>query len=178
MTSLSADSHVRRLVTDHRDFPRAGILFRDLTPVLADADAFSRVIAEVSAQVPPDVTVIAGVEARGFLIAAAVAQLSGRGVIAVRKAGKLPGPVLAERYELEYGHAELELNPDAVPSGALVYLVDDLLATGGTLDAAATLLERCGSTVAGIGVVVELDGLGGRMRLEGRPVSRITVLPA
>ena len=179
MIQLTASRFVRDLTTDYPDFPSPGILFRDLTPVFADAQAFRAVVDALvdgldGADGPGAAPVaIAGVEARGFLLAAAGAYCSGLGVLAVRKAGKLPGTVLSESYELEYGSAALELHADRLPAGSPVLLVDDLLATGGTLAAAALLLERAGYVVAGIRVVVELDGLGGRERLAGYEVSSI-----
>lgn len=166
---------VRMALASYPDFPTPGILFRDLTPVLADADLFARVIDALAAPAE-DATLIAGVEARGFLVASAVAMVRRAGVLAIRKAGKLPGRVLSEDYDLEYGSASLELHPAAHPAGRSVYLLDDVLATGGTLRAAISLLEACGYSVAGVGVVLELGGLRGRDALEGYPVRSLLVL--
>lgn len=149
------------------DFPEEGILFRDLTPVLADASGFAAVIENLGDAFAGRFDAVAGIEARGFLLASAVAYRAGTGVIAVRKAGKLPGPVITEEYSLEYGSAALEIEPDYLPAGCRVLILDDVLATGGSVDATARLLQRAGCTVAGVGVVLELDGLGGRARLEG-----------
>ena len=178
MIREQASNHVHELMDSYPDFPSPGILFRDLTPVFADPVAFRAVIDALmhdalDADGAADVVAIAGVEARGFLLAAAGAYSAGLGVVAVRKAGKLPGDVLAERYDLEYGTAELELHGGRLPAGSRVLLVDDLLATGGTLAAAASLVERAGYVVAGIRIVLELDGLGGRERLTGYDVRSI-----
>ncbi len=174
MIHEQASNHVHELMDTYPDFPSPGILFRDLTPVFADPTAFRAVIdALMHDALTADVVAIAGVEARGFLLAAAGAYSTGVGVIAVRKAGKLPGDVLAQSYDLEYGAAELELHQGRLPAGSRVLLVDDLLATGGTLAAAASLVERAGYVVAGIRVVLELDALGGRDRLTGYDVQSI-----
>lgn len=177
MISDKANRYVLDLMDDYPDFPSPGILFRDLTPVFADAVAFRAVIdALVEDLDDTDAgrpVAIAGVEARGFLLAAAAAFSAGRGVLAVRKAGKLPGTVVAQPYDLEYGVAALELHPGRLPLGSPVFLVDDVLATGGTLAAAAALLEQSGYKVTGIGVVLELEGLGGRERLSGHPLRSV-----
>ncbi len=158
---------VADLIRDVPDFPTPGVVFRDLTPVLADPEAFGSVIAGMAEPVR-DADVVVAVEARGFLIGAAVAHAVGTGVVPVRKAGKLPVVAASRSYRLEYGTATLELPADAVRRGARAYLVDDVLATGGTLAAAADLVERAGAEVSGIGVLLELTALGGRERL-GRP---------
>lgn len=173
----AAASDIHRLLRDYPDFPRTGILYRDLAPVLADGTAFRRVVGELAdgaRSLSRPVDAVAGVEARGFLLAAAVAIELGCGVIPVRKAGKLPGSVLSEKYALEYGEDELQLAPDALAPGASVLLLDDVLATGGTLAAAARLIDRAGWSVARIGVVLELAALHGRRRLESYDVVSIT----
>ncbi len=167
-----ASDLVRSLLLTVPDFPQPGILFRDLTPVLADGPALRAVVDDLVAACGP-VDAVAGVEARGFLLAAAAAYASGVGTLAVRKAGKLPGEVLRETYALEYGEAAIELHPGQLAPGSRVLLLDDVLATGGTLEAAARLLERAGYEVAGIGVVLELADLGGRERLAGHDVRAI-----
>lgn len=160
---------VAGLVRDVPDYPSPGIMFRDITPVLADAEAFTAVTTELAALVG-DADIVAGVEARGFLLGAAVAVVAGTGVVPVRKAGKLPRVAAARTYELEYGTATLELPAGTVAPGARVFLVDDVLATGGTAAAAADLLREVGATVVGFGALLELTALNGRGRLGDLPV--------
>ncbi|MBO3085503.1 adenine phosphoribosyltransferase [Cellulomonas fengjieae] len=159
------------------DYPKPGVMFRDITPLLADAAAFAAVIAEIAARVDGPVDLVAGMEARGFLIAAPVAVALGAGVLPVRKAGKLPGPTAAESYDLEYGTATIEIHPATVPAGARVLVIDDVLATGGTAAATVALLERCGAHVVGLSFLVELEALGGRERLAGHPVDVLVAVP-
>lgn len=172
-TAAAALDRLTRLVPD---FPEPGILFRDLTPVFADAAALAAIASELVAPFAGSYDVIAGVEARGFVLAAASAVASGHGMLMIRKAGKLPGPVLAESYDLEYGSTTLELHPDQLPAGTRVLLLDDVLATGGTLGAACSLVERAGWWVAGIGVLLELGGLDGRAKIAGRDIRAISVV--
>jgi adenine phosphoribosyltransferase len=160
---------VAALVRDVPDYPSPGILFRDITPVLADAEAFTAVTTELASLVG-EADLVAGVEARGFLLAAAVAVVAGTGVVPVRKAGKLPRVAGSRTYELEYGTATLELPAETVGHGARVFLVDDVLATGGTAAAAADLLAEVGATVVGFGALLELTALNGRARLGDVPV--------
>jgi len=148
---------------DVPDFPTPGILFKDLTPLLADGPLFGevgRAIADRHATAGFDV--VAGVEARGFLFAGAVAIASGTGVVPIRKAGKLPWRTVSAAYELEYGEAVVEVHEDAFADHKRVLLVDDVLATGGTLAAAADLIGRAGGQLVGVSVVVELTALRGR----------------
>ena len=148
------------------DWPVAGVQFRDITPVLADGDAFRRLIAELQARHaadPPDG--IAAVDARGFILGGALACALGVGFVPLRKRGKLPYRTLAEDYALEYGHATLEVHVDGFVAGQRVLLVDDLVATGGTLLAAARLLQRLGAQITEALVLVDLPDLGGRRRL-------------
>lgn len=147
------------------DFPQPGIVFRDLSPVFADGAAFKQVTDALLEPFVGTVDAVAGVEARGFLLAAAAAYALGTGTLLIRKAGKLPRATLAESYALEYGEATLEVHEGELPAGSRVLILDDVLATGGTLRAAKTLVERAGWTVAGIGVVLELEALGGRAGL-------------
>jgi len=177
MTTPSAEGasaaarYISELMDSYPDYPKPGILFRDLTRVLSDGPAFAAVVDELARSVADrDIDVIAGVEARGFLLAAAVAYATGRGVLAVRKAGKLPGEVISESYDLEYGSATLQLHAHRLAPGTSVLLVDDLLATGGTLAAAARLIERAGYAVEEIAVVLRLEGLGGPEALAPRDV--------
>lgn len=158
------------------DFPEPGIQFRDIMPLLADAAAFADVVAALAAHVPGDVDLVAGMEARGFLLAAPVATALGAGVVPVRKAGKLPGPVVSRSYGLEYGTAAVEVQPFTIPAGARVLVVDDVLATGGTAAATVELLEECGAQVVGLSFLVELDALGGRALLPGRTVDALLTL--
>ena len=157
------------------DFPEPGILFKDLTPVLAAARGLATV-SEALARAAAGADLVAGIDARGFLLGAAVATRLGTGVLAVRKGGKLPPPVLSETYALEYGSATLEVPADGLDlTGVTVVVIDDVLATGGTVAATATLLSRCGAIVTGAAVVLELAALGGRARLGDLPVSSLYV---
>ncbi|MCC7247361.1 MAG: adenine phosphoribosyltransferase [Lysobacter sp.] len=154
-----------RLIRDVADFPRPGIVFKDITPVLADAAAFDAVLEALAApwrETPIDA--VLAIEARGFIFGAPLARALGAGFVPIRKPGKLPGRTLSQRYALEYGHDTLELQADALPIGARVLLVDDVLATGGTLKAARTLAERAEADIVGAAVLIELTALGGRAR--------------
>ena len=155
-----------------QDFPEEGILFEDLTPVLADAEAFTAVVdglAKACEDLGADM--VGGLDARGFLLGSAVAYKLGMGILAIRKKGKLPPPVLTQEYELEYGSAALEIPDSGIDiKGKRIVLVDDVLATGGTLYGAKLLLEAAGAQVAGNVVVLEVNGLQGRERLEGTPL--------
>ncbi|SNS49211.1 adenine phosphoribosyltransferase [Geodermatophilus pulveris] len=174
------DELIASLTVEIPDFPQPGVVFRDLTPVFADGPAFGRMVeglaapAEVDPRAAalaaaggrePAFDVVVGVEARGFLLAAAVALQAGVGVVPVRKAGKLPRERLSAHYALEYGTATLEVHTDSIAPGQRVLLVDDVLATGGTLAASTSLVEGLGGVVVAVSVVVELVGLGGRQRL-------------
>jgi adenine phosphoribosyltransferase len=145
---------------DVPDFPQPGIVFKDITPLLADGAAFAAAVSGL-AGVAGEVDVVAGIEARGFLLAGALARELGCGLVPVRKAGKLPPPTVRQAYTLEYGTAEIEV-PVRVLDGARVFVVDDVLATGGTLRATVDLVTEAGGLVAGIGVLLELGFLGGR----------------
>jgi adenine phosphoribosyltransferase len=172
---------VARHVIDVPGFPQDGIVFKDLSPLFADGQAFREVtdaiVGSYSAPArgsahpgPPAFDMVAGIEARGFLVAAAVAYATGVGVVPVRKAGKLPRATHAATYDLEYGTATLEVHADAFLAGQRVLVVDDVLATGGTAAATLGLVELAGGTVAGLTVLLELSFLPGRARLAGRPV--------
>ncbi len=167
---------IRARLRDVPDFPLAGVQFKDIMPLLADADFFGRCI-DALAQLPAaaDAELIAGVEARGFIVAAALARAARAGIVAVRKAGKLPPPTLSISYALEYGTAEIEVAA-GVLAGKRVFLVDDVLATGGTLAAAIELITSAGATVTGVGVLVELTALSGRARLDGHQVCSLLSL--
>lgn len=156
------------LVRDVPDYPHAGVVFKDITPLLADGPTLRDVVAHMAARAPEKVDLVVGMEARGFILGAPVAVALGAGFIPVRKAGKLPRETLAGAYELEYGSAVLEVHPDTIRDGSRVLIVDDVLATGGTAAATAALLERAGGVVVGLAFLMELTFLGGRTKLEGR----------
>jgi adenine phosphoribosyltransferase len=159
---------LRALVRDVPDFPKPGVVFKDITPLLADEVAFSSVIDETVVHFGRgNVDKVVGIEARGFILASPVAYHFGAGFVPVRKAGKLPSAVEAEEYALEYGTATLELHADAILPGERVLIVDDVLATGGTARAAARLVERLGGKVVGIATLIELGFLGGRQAVAG-----------
>ena len=153
------------LIREVPDFPEPGVLFRDLTPMLADGPALAAVAGALADGLDPAVTTVVAVEARGFLFGAALAAVAGLGVVPVRKAGKLPVVADRQTYELEYGTATLELPADALSADQAVVVVDDVLATGGTLAACCDLVERAGARVAGARVILEIAALGGRDRL-------------
>lgn len=167
-------ARVAARVRDVPDFPLPGIQFKDLTPLLADGPLFADVARAIAARHrEAGFDIVAGVEARGFLVAAAVAILSGTGVVPVRKAGKLPWQTVEASYTLEYGEASIEVHADAFAEHRRVLLVDDVLATGGTLAAAADLVTRAGGRLSGVSVLLELTALGGRERLGGLDVHTV-----
>ena len=160
---------IKTLVRDVPDYPQPGILFKDITPLLADADAFDQVVGALAAGHGP-VGKVAGIEARGFILAAPVALRLQAGFVPVRKQGKLPAASYAQSYDLEYGTATLEVHRDAFSPGERVLIVDDVLATGGTVEATIGLVERAGAVVSGVSVLMELGFLDGRERLAGTDV--------
>ncbi|MEO8347429.1 MAG: adenine phosphoribosyltransferase [Acidobacteriota bacterium] len=166
-----------RFVRDVPDFPKPGILFRDITPLLASPEAFQ---AAVAAMAEPfrgsGIHRVAGIEARGFMFGAAIARELRLGFVPVRKPGKLPGRTEKVSYGLEYGSDGLELHADAFAAGETALVVDDVLATGGTAAAAIELVERLGARVAGLSFFIELGSLGGRSRLSGRPAHAVLVI--
>ena len=154
------------LIRDVPDFPEPGIVFKDITPLLADAEHLRSVVAALADPWrDASLTAVVGIEARGFLLGTPVAMALGVGFVAVRKAGKLPGPTVQETYGLEYGTDTIEIHADAVSPGDHVLVLDDVLATGGTAAAAAALLQRLGASVAGFSFLLELGFLDGRARL-------------
>lgn len=158
----------KRLIRDIKDFPKAGIVFKDITPVLQHADAFGEIIERMVAYGRErQVDVVAGIESRGFIFGAPLALALNASFIPVRKLGKLPGETIRAEYALEYGTNTVEIHKDAVHPGQRVLLVDDLLATGGTSAATAELVEALGGEVAGMVFMVELGFLNGRQVLEG-----------
>jgi len=173
----AAARRVEELVRLVPDFPEPGVLFRDITPLLADAVAFTQVCEALADQAGGEIDLVAGMEARGFLFAAPIAMHLGAGLIPVRKAGKLPGPSASESYSLEYGDATIELHAATVPAGARVLIVDDVLATGGTAAATVRLFERCGAQVVGLSFLIELEALGGRSLLGGHAVNTLLRVP-
>lgn len=165
---------LRSLVREVPGFPKPGILFYDITTLLKDPGGLSGVaegLAEAASGLDADI--VAGIESRGFLMGPALALRLGTGFALMRKPGKLPADVASVEYDLEYGSDALEIHTDAVRPGQRVLIVDDLLATGGTAAAAATLVERLGGVVAGLLFIVELDFLAGRSKLEGYAVSSL-----
>ena len=158
------------------DFPKKGILFQDITPILSDGQAFSAIIQEIVSR-SPSVDYVAGVEARGFIFAAAVAHELGIGFIPIRKKGKLPHDSISRSYGLEYGQAELEIHRDAIPAGSKVLLIDDILATGGTIGAAIALVNELEATVTDVAFISEISELNGHLAIrEKYPLIKIHIL--
>ena len=158
-------------IRDIPDFPKPGILFKDITPLLLDAEALSQAVSELADWARPlDVDLVVAAEARGFILGAAIARELGAGFVPARKPGKLPHETVSAEYILEYGVDALEMHADALADGARVLLHDDLLATGGTARALCELVESRGATIAGCGFLVELEFLAGRERLAGYDV--------
>jgi adenine phosphoribosyltransferase len=157
---------LRSKIREVPDWPTTGVGFKDVTPLLADAGALDQTVSELAAwatQRRPDL--ILGAEARGFILGAAIARQIGCGFVPARRPGKLPPETVSATYELEYGTNALELHPDLIPKGSRVLIHDDVLATGGTVEAIAGLVERLGATVCGVCFIIELTFLGGRERL-------------
>lgn len=170
-------AELTRLVVDNLrevpDFPEPGVLFRDITPLLANGPAFAAFINGLAAHYRGRVNAVAGLESRGFILAAPLAVHLGIGMITVRKGGKLPGPVVGVDYELEYGTARMEIRPETVVPGQRVLVIDDVLATGGTASASIELIEQAGASVEAICMLLELAGLGGRDKLPGREIDSV-----
>ncbi len=160
------------LIRDVPDYPQPGVMFKDITPLLADGPAFAATI-EALAQGQAGIDKVAGIEARGFILAAPVACRLGVGFVPVRKVGKLPAPTYAETYELEYGTATVEVKADAFAPGDRVLLIDDVLATGGTAAATAALIRHCGAEVSSLSVLLELGFLGGRANVPDLDISAL-----
>jgi adenine phosphoribosyltransferase len=162
------EHRLRKAIRDIPDFPKPGIVFKDITPMLLDPSLFQDAVTALADWTKEHgARKILGVDARGFLFAGPVADRLGLGLVPARKPGKLPYQTVSESYDLEYGVNTLELHTDAVAKGERIVIVDDLLATGGTVRAAATLVEALGGTIAGLAFVVELGFLGGRGKLDG-----------
>lgn len=164
------DEVVASRLRDVMDFPVAGVVFKDFTPLLSDGAALRAVVQDISGRYAGRVDVVVGIEARGLILGAAVAYELGIGFVPVRKAGKLPGQTHSAEYDLEYGSAVIEVHADAFAGGKRAVVMDDVLATGGTAEAACELVERAGGSVVAVEVVLELCFLHGRSKLGGRPV--------
>jgi adenine phosphoribosyltransferase len=165
---------LKQFIRDVPDFPEPGIIFRDITPLLQNADAFQDAVDQLAAAfLGNDVDVVAGIESRGFVFAAPLAYKLGLPLVPIRKPGKLPAARMSVEYSLEYGQGQLDIHQDAVRPGQRVLVVDDLLATGGTAIAAIELIEMLGAQVQGLAFLVELDGLAGRERLRDRRIVSI-----
>ena len=167
---------IERLIRDIPDFPKPGIVFKDISPLIADHAGLTAVVNALAAAGADDegeaiVDKVVGIEARGFILAAPVALRLGAGFVPVRKAGKLPGRTHEISYDLEYGAAVLQIHQDAIAPGERVLIIDDVLATGGTLAAARSLVESCGGTAVGAAVLMELSFLPGRATLDGLPLT-------
>lgn len=158
-------------IAEYPDFPQTGVLFRDITPLLRDAEALRSVIRYWASVLPAGIDYVVGTEARGFVLGAPLAYEIGAGFIPVRKAGKLPGHPATLRYDLEYGSAEIQIPEDSLPAGARTLVVDDLLATGGTAAATIELARRFDVELLGASFLLELESLGGREKLPGVPLS-------
>ena len=170
-----APTDLRSFIRDVTDFPKPGVLFKDITPLLGDAEAFGDVVEAMAAAFGP-VDKVVGIEARGFILAAPVAYEIRAGFVPVRKQGKLPSATFAQEYELEYGRATLEVHQDAFEPGERVLIVDDVLATGGTARATASLLRRAGAQVVGVAVLMELSFLKGREAIPDLEVRSLLVV--
>jgi len=174
--STAAVERIRAAIRDIPDFPKPGILFKDITPILNDPVLFAEVIGELTARYRDQrVGKIAAMESRGFIFGAPLAAAIGAGFVPLRKFGKLPHTTVAETVDLEYGTETLEIHTDAIGPGERVLIIDDLLATGGTAEAAVKLVRKTGGEVVELAFLVELEFLGGRSRLAGIPVYSMLV---
>jgi adenine phosphoribosyltransferase len=168
---------VEGLIRNIPDFPKPGVQFKDITPLIGDPAGLRAVTAELLAAVTEDIDVVAGIESRGFIFGVPLALELGVGFVPIRKPGKLPGAVYSQEFDLEYGSSTLSIHQDALRPGQKVLLVDDLLATGGTLVAGAQLIEKAGASTVHVSVVIELADLGGRAKLAAeRGIASITSL--
>ena len=168
-TAVEAPTWLRSLVREVPDWPLPGVTFRDITPLLGDPAAFKRCIDELADRFADvEVDSVVGVESRGFILAGAIAYRMGAAFVPVRKVGKLPWAVVREEYELEYGRDKLEIHRDAIHPDERVLVIDDVLATGGTALATARLIEALGGNVVGIGLLIEIAGVGGRAAFADR----------
>jgi adenine phosphoribosyltransferase len=171
MKTITLADRLRESIRDIADFPKPGILFKDITPVLLDPELFRATVGALADWTAGrDAHKVVGVDARGFLFAGAVADRLGLGLVPARKPGKLPSETIRASYDLEYGVNALEVHKDAIAPGERIVVVDDLLATGGTIEAAMRLVEGLGGKIAGLAFVVELGFLDGRARLDGHDI--------
>lgn len=176
--ATSADNRalIASLIRDVADFPKPGIVFKDITPLLASPVGYQAAIQELASQAPDGIDVVVGMEARGFIFAGPVALELGAGFVPVRKPGKLPGDVYSETFALEYGHETLTVHTDAIAAGARVLVVDDVLATGGTIGATAALVKQLGAELVQVAVLMELGFLNGRAHLAGLGIDRTSAV--
>lgn len=156
---------VGSLIADVPDFPKPGVVFKDITPLLASPQGFQAAVTELVTTAPRGIDIVVGMEARGFIFAAPVALALGAGFVPVRKPGKLPGEIISESFDLEYGSETLTMHRDSIKPGARVLVVDDVLATGGTVGATAALLAQMGAELVHVSVIMELGFLNGRQKL-------------
>jgi adenine phosphoribosyltransferase len=176
MTAPVTSAEIEKAIRNVPDFPKPGIQFKDITPLLADARLFSGTIDLLTEHFQPgSVDAVVGIDARGFIFAAAAAKKLNAGFIPVRKKGKLPYQTVEQDYALEYGHATVAIHTDALKPGARVLLVDDLLATGGTAGAAAALIQKLGAEIVEASFLIELKFLNGRKKLDGFPIRSLVV---
>ncbi|GAA3210281.1 adenine phosphoribosyltransferase [Actinocorallia longicatena] len=173
---MSLQQLINELVRDVPDYPKPGVMFKDITPLLADHDGFRAVVAAIADHAHGRIDKVVGLEARGFIFATPVALALGAGFVPVRKSGKLPSETFAATYDLEYGTATIEVHRDAFAPGERVLIVDDVLATGGTAEAAVSLVRRAGAEVAGLSVLMELSFLNGRDRLKDLPIESLVTV--
>lgn len=165
---------LKQIVRDVPDFPAKGILFRDITPVLASPEALKEAVEKIIVELDGiEFDMVAGPESRGFIFAVPVSYMLGKGFIPIRKVGKLPYDCIQKEYELEYGTAKIEMHTDAISQGQRVVIVDDLLATGGTAKALVDLIEEAGGVVSALVFLIELAELGGRKALDGYEIRTI-----
>lgn len=167
---------IASLVRDIPDFPKPGVLFKDITPLLSDPRGYRAAITELAATAPADIDVVVGMEARGFIFAGPVALELGAGFVPVRKPGKLPGAVYTETFALEYGEETLAVHTDAIRPGARVLVIDDVLATGGTIGATAALIAKLGAELIHVSVLMELSFLNGRDQLRKVGIDNATAV--
>ena len=173
---MNRTDFIASLIRDVPDFPKPGVTFKDITPLLANPAGYAAAIFELVATAPEDIDVVVGMEARGFLFAAPVALTLGAGFVPVRKPGKLPREVFEEEFSLEYGTETLTIHQDAIPPGARVMVIDDVLATGGTVAATAALLRQLGANLVHVSVLMELTFLNGRDLLSDKGVDTCTAI--